>query len=64
MSGFKVMPVIEREDVYENKNKNTFKQIDELLTMGINKNTIYREESLRKKRNEYSNGRHICKSRG
>lgn len=62
MSCFNVMPVIEREEVYENKNKNTFKPIDELMTMGINKNTIYREESLRKKRNEYSHGRHICKS--
>ncbi len=33
------------------KDKNTFRSIDELLTIGTNRNVIYREEDYRRNKN-------------
>lgn len=63
MDDFKVNTLINKDDVYcdDNKGNNTFKSVDELISIGINKNSIYRQESMRKRRNEYSHRRYICK---
>jgi hypothetical protein len=38
---------------------NTFTPVHELMSRGINKDSVYREESVRKT-NDYSTRKHLC----
>lgn len=61
MHDFKLDILIDEDEVYEEdtEQSNTFRSVDELVIIGVNKNTIYREESVRKRRNEYSYRRYL-----
>lgn len=65
MNDFKIDTLINRDDIYkeEYQYNNTFRSVDELMCRGINRNTIYREESMRKRRNEHSYRGYLCKTR-